>query len=142
MTGDSGCLCLGGNVSGLRLLLHLTMALLQVKDFDEGVRKDFMHCVSRRATSLPVQVIALNKDRVVGEAAEPNISCKGISLMRSSQRSWFLTFSTQRQLDAFPDVEASLLALISAVHVRQRSQTKAVASGRIHVPVDDDTAER
>ena len=47
----------------------------------------------------------------------------------------------QIQLNPFPDVQTGLLTLVSAVHVRKSSQTKAVPAGRVHIPVHDDAAE-
>ena len=46
VAGDSSCLCLGCDMGSLSLLLHLQMALFQVKHFDVGIGEDFVHCVA------------------------------------------------------------------------------------------------
>lgn len=46
VTGDGCCLSLGRDMGSLSLLLHLQMALLQVKNFDVRIREDFVDSVA------------------------------------------------------------------------------------------------
>ena len=76
MARDCCRLRLSCDVSRLCLLLHLPMALFQVKHFDVRIRKDLVNSVSRRATGFPIQVVALHEDRVIGQTTEPDVACR------------------------------------------------------------------
>ena len=79
---------------------------------------DLVHGVSGGASGLPVEVVALHEDGVVGLAADPHVA-----------------LAHQVELDALADVEARAVAGLGAVHVGERAQAEAVAAGGVHVTV-------
>lgn len=96
-----------------------------------------MNGISRRAPGLTIQVVALNKDRMVALASQPNVA-----------------FTAKIQLNTFAYVETedkqlikvdmiivfvnppSSFALFRAVYIAQRSQAEAITTGRINVAIN------
>jgi hypothetical protein len=74
MSGDSGGLGCGGRLSRVGLLLHLAITLSQIENFDVSRGVDLMHGVPGRPPRLPIQVIALNEDGMIGQTSQPYVS--------------------------------------------------------------------
>jgi len=66
-----GCSCC---LSCCCLLVHLPVALAQVKHLGVSQRIDLVHSISRCPACLPVQVVRLHEDRVIAPAPDPHIS--------------------------------------------------------------------
>lgn len=71
--GHGGCLSRGCRLGRRCLLLHLPVALTQVKHLHVGPRVDLVNCVSRGSPRLPVQVVALYEHCMVAKATHPHI---------------------------------------------------------------------
>jgi hypothetical protein len=54
--------------------LHLLVALTQVKHFDARRGVDLVHGVAWSSTGFAVQVVTLNKHRVIAETSKPNVA--------------------------------------------------------------------
>ena len=80
-----------------------------------------MHGVEGVAARLSVQVVALEEDAVVAEAAHVHAAVHG-----------------HLELHALADVEASLLAGRRPLQVGQRAQAEAILARRVEEAVDDD----
>ena len=66
-----GCRC---RLSCGGLLLHLLVTLPQVEDLGVSLRVDLVHSVPGGSACLPVQVVRLDKHRVVAQTSDPHIS--------------------------------------------------------------------
>eukprot|EP00095_Tigriopus_kingsejongensis_P001835 maker-scaffold10_size831480-snap-gene-6.9 protein:Tk01835 transcript:maker-scaffold10_size831480-snap-gene-6.9-mRNA-1 annotation:"viral iap-associated factor homolog" len=71
--------------------------------------------------SFAVQVVALDKDGVIGLASNPDV-----------------TLAHEIQLNAFANVETGPIAGLGSVDIAEGAQTKAVATRRIDVPIHGD----
>ena len=114
----SRCLGCRSRLSGGSLLVHLPVALAEIKHLGVSQRVDLVHSVSWGPAGLAVQVVRLHEDRVVAPATDPDVA-----------------LADQVQFDAFPNVQTSLLACLRPVHVAKSSQTKPIASAWVDVAV-------
>lgn len=73
-SGYCGSPRLGIVVCITRLLLHLSVALPQIKDLDHRGRVNLVNCIARSATSFTIKVVTLQEYRVIGQAVEVDIA--------------------------------------------------------------------
>ena len=93
-------------------------ALLQTEHFNAAARVDLVHGVERLPARLSVQVVALEEDTVVAEAAHKHAAVVLVL-----------------ELDTLADVRPRLLARARPLHVGQGAQAKAVLSWRVEEAV-------
>lgn len=110
-----GC---GRCLSRSSLLLHLSVALPEVKHLDVRAGVDFVNGVSGGSTRLSVQVVTLDKHCVVTEASHPHVS-----------------LALTLQLNPFTDVKPRSLDGLGAMDVAELPQAEAVPSRGVDIAV-------
>lgn len=120
VSGHGGRLGGSSSVGCGCLLLHLPVALPQVKHLNVSSGVDFVHGVAGGSAGLTVQVITLHEHCVVAQTPHPHIA-----------------LPPALQLHALPDVQPGPLAGVGAVYVGELPQAEAVPPRGVHITIHD-----